>query len=74
MAGSKRVTTANGVRFSGDVSLVRALLQRPDRGGLKKHVRLALPVQIGVVHGLHTKGPDPALVEHERSLPTEAVT
>ena len=47
-----------------DVTLVRALEERADRGGLEEDVVLALGVQLLLPHRLHVQGFDPALVEH----------
>jgi hypothetical protein len=54
----------------GEVAVEGAVEQGPDRRRLEEDVRLALAVQVAPAHRLHVQGPDPALVEHRRSLPS----
>ncbi len=58
-----------GQLSEGQVTVVRALEQRPDRRGLEEHVRLPLGVKFLLPQRLHMKRPDPALVQHAASLP-----
>jgi hypothetical protein len=53
----------------GEVAVVGALEQRPDRRSLKEHVRLPLGMQFRLPQRLHVQRPDPALVQHAPSLP-----
>ena len=48
----------------GDVAVVGALEQRPDRRGLKEHVGLVLGCELGVAQGLDVQGARQALVDH----------
>jgi hypothetical protein len=52
-----------------EVALEGAVEQRSDRRGLEEHVWLVLGVEVGAAHRLHVQRPDPALVQHRRSLP-----
>jgi hypothetical protein len=64
--------TVLGQLGEGEVAVVGAREQHPDRRSLKEHVSLALRVQFHLAQRLHVQRPDPALVQHGPSLPGNA--